>query len=87
VAALCGNLNPYARMARAADGGPVSAGACVASRFWAKLVLDSLGGKTMFQFQDLFQWDRFIAPDCTDTAKRPDFVGLLEGRVLILRGN
>jgi small-conductance mechanosensitive channel len=67
VAALCGNLNPYARMAHAADGGPVSAGACVASRFWAKLVLDSLGGKTMFQFQDLFQWDRFITPTIIKT--------------------
>jgi Domain of unknown function (DUF4282) len=66
VAALCSNLNPYARMARV-SAVPVSAGACVASRFWAKLVLDSLGGKTMFQFQDLFQWDRFITPTIIKT--------------------
>jgi hypothetical protein len=33
----------------------------------------------MFEFSDLFQWDRFITPDCTDTAKRPDFIGPLEG--------
>jgi hypothetical protein len=86
VAALCSNLNPYARMARA-SAVPVPAGACVASRFWAKLVLDSLGGRTMFEFQDLFQWDRFITPDCTDTAKRPDFIGPLEWCGLMLRGN
>jgi hypothetical protein len=32
----------------------------------------------MFDFQDLFQWDRFITPDCTDTAKRADFIGPLD---------
>jgi hypothetical protein len=43
VAALCGNLNPYARMACAPDN-PLAVGrVCVAGRFWAKLVLDSLG--------------------------------------------
>jgi hypothetical protein len=40
----------------------------------------------MFDLQDLFQWDRFITPDCTDTAKRPDFIGPLEG-CLTLGGN
>src|SRR5262245_32854976 len=54
-------------MACAPDGPPVSAGACVPSRVWAKLVLDSLGGKKMFEFQDLFQWDRFITPTIIKT--------------------
>jgi hypothetical protein len=33
----------------------------------------------MFDFQDLFQWDRFITPDFTDTTKRPDSIGPLAG--------
>jgi hypothetical protein len=41
----------------------------------------------MFDFQDLFQWDRFITPDCIDTAKRPDFVGTLARRGLMLGGH
>jgi hypothetical protein len=32
----------------------------------------------MFEFRDLFQWDRFITPASTETAKRLDFVGPLE---------
>ena len=31
----------------------------------------------MLEFRDLFQWDRFITPDYTDTAKRP-IIGPLE---------
>jgi hypothetical protein len=37
----------------------------------------------MFEFRDLFQWDRFITPASTETAKRPCFVGPLEGCGLI----
>ena len=36
----------------------------------------------MFEFRDLFQWDRY----CTDTAKRPYFIGPLEGFSLIVGG-
>jgi hypothetical protein len=32
----------------------------------------------MFEFRDLFQWDRFIMPASTATGKRPHFVGPLE---------
>jgi hypothetical protein len=32
----------------------------------------------MFEFRDLFQWDRFITPASTATGKRPHFVGPLE---------
>jgi hypothetical protein len=31
----------------------------------------------MFEFRDLFQWDRFISPASTATGKRPYFVGPL----------
>jgi hypothetical protein len=51
VAALCGNLNTCARKARATDG----------AHFLAA------GGTTMFEFQDLFQWDRFITPTIIKT--------------------
>jgi hypothetical protein len=40
----------------------------------------------MFEFRDLFQWDRFITPDCTDTEKRPDFIGPLEIIRSLIRG-
>src|SRR6185437_6033869 len=40
---------------------------CVASRIWARLAPDSPWGKTMFDFQDLFQWDRFITPTIIKT--------------------
>jgi hypothetical protein len=32
----------------------------------------------MFDFQDLFQWDRFIAPASTETTKRFNLFGPLE---------
>jgi hypothetical protein len=67
VAALCGNLNPLACMARPLPGSISGAEGCVASRIWATLASDSLGGKTMFDFQDLFQWDRFITPTIIKT--------------------
>jgi hypothetical protein len=51
VAALYGNLNTCARKARATDG----------AHFL------SAGGTTMFEFQDLFQWDRFITPTIIKT--------------------
>jgi predicted membrane metal-binding protein len=51
VAALCGNLNTCARKARATDG----------------VHFLSAGGTTMFEFQDLFQWDRFITPTIIKT--------------------
>jgi hypothetical protein len=37
----------------------------------------------MFDFQDLFQWDRFITPSRTDTAERPDLAGPVEGGSLM----
>lgn len=40
---------------------------CVVSPIWAKIGFDSLGGNTMFDFQDLFQWDRFITPTIIKT--------------------
>src|SRR5205823_9109714 len=49
VAALCSNLNPGARMARATYGAHICR------------------GTTMFEFQDLFQWDRFITPTIIKT--------------------
>src|SRR5271167_1242943 len=51
VAALCGNLNPCACMARATHVTHIL----------------SAGGRTMFEFQDLFQWDRFITPTIIKT--------------------
>ena len=33
----------------------------------------------MFEFRDLFQWDGFITPASTETAKRHHLVGPLEG--------
>jgi hypothetical protein len=41
-------------------------------------LFDSPGERPMFEFRDLFQWDRFITPSSTATGKRPDFVGPLE---------
>jgi hypothetical protein len=37
----------------------------------------------MFDFQDLFQWDRFHGPDATVPRKRLDFLGQMEGRRLV----
>ena len=67
VAALCGNLNPCARMARAPVW-PAASGRGLCRQ-------PDLGdtsrlirwGKTMFDFQDLFQWDRFITPTIIKT--------------------
>ena len=39
----------------------------------------------MFDFQDLFQWDRFISPDRTDTRKRSDILRDLDGSSLMGR--
>jgi hypothetical protein len=39
----------------------------------------------MLDFQDLFQWDRFISPDGTDTRNEQGksyFLGSMEGRSL-----
>jgi small-conductance mechanosensitive channel len=67
VAALCGNLNPYARMARA----PVCPARLQAGPVWAAVFGRNSRlirwGKTMFDFQDLFQWDRFITPTIIKT--------------------
>lgn len=64
MAALCGNLNPPVRMARATFG--ESAGPAA----WS--ILRGRGarfarGKEMFSFSDLFQWDRFITPTIIKT--------------------
>jgi small-conductance mechanosensitive channel len=67
VAALCGNHNLFARMARPIL--PVSAslaGALSTAGFGRNLRLIRWG-KTMFDFQDLFQWDRFITPTIIKT--------------------
>ena len=64
MAALCGNLNPPARMARATFGESGQTSLLVgltlpAARFaW---------GREMFSFSDLFQWDRFITPTIIKT--------------------
>lgn len=63
MAALCGNLNPPARMARATFGESGRNGLLVrltrpAARF---------ARGEMFSFSDLFQWDRFITPTIIKT--------------------
>jgi hypothetical protein len=64
VAALCGNLNPPARMARATFG--------ESGRTCLIVGLTQPGapfarGREMFSFSDLFQWDRFITPTIIKT--------------------
>jgi hypothetical protein len=79
VAALCGNLNPSACM-----------GPCADCRIWTKLVADSLRegdasfsryrkGAVMFEYRDLFKWDRFITP----TLIKP-FFGVMIGFVVLI---
>jgi hypothetical protein len=67
VAALYGNLNPFARMARAPPPGLLSwPGPVSPAGFGRHFAPDSLG-EDMFDFQDLFQWDRFITPTIIKT--------------------
>jgi predicted membrane metal-binding protein len=63
VAALCGNLNPPARMARATYG----VSALVLSRINRQAEARFALGRAMFSFSDLFQWDRFITPTIIKT--------------------
>ena len=72
MAALCGNLNPSARMAS-------TPGACAGGRIWTKLEADSLGETVMFEYRDLFRWDRFITP----TLIKP-FFGVMIGFVVLM---
>jgi hypothetical protein len=37
----------------------------------------------MFEFRDLFQWDRFINPASTDIRTNPDFLGAAQDCRLI----
>jgi ABC-type sugar transport system permease subunit len=71
VAALCGNLNPFARMARTLPLRRMRAGSVSPAGFGRDLLGQDLRlirrGKTMFNFQDLFQWDRFITPTIIKT--------------------
>jgi hypothetical protein len=70
------------------------AGACADVRIWTKLVADSLGegdarfsryrkwkrkGAVMFEYRDLFRWDRFITP----TLIKP-FFGVMIGFVVLV---
>jgi len=68
VASLCGNLNPFARMARtpASPDRYPDQGLCRQPDLGETLRLIRWG-KTMFDFQDLFQWDRFITPTIIKT--------------------
>jgi small-conductance mechanosensitive channel len=66
VAALCGNLNPFARMARLCPDRYLGPGAVSPAGFGRNSRLIRWG-KTMFDFQDLFQWDRFITPTIIKT--------------------
>src|SRR5580692_366455 len=66
VAALCGNHNLFARMARPIRRHWHSVGALSTAGFGRDLRLIRWG-KTMFDFQDLFQWDRFITPTIIKT--------------------
>jgi hypothetical protein len=72
VAALCGNLNPFARMARV-PAGSVSGprGLCRQPDLGDTLHVIRWG-KTMFDFQDLFQWDRFNGPASTEIGRKPE---------------
>ena len=63
MAALCGNLNPPARMARATFG--ESGQTCLIVRLTQPAA--RFRGREMFSFSDLFQWDRFITPTIIKT--------------------
>jgi hypothetical protein len=69
VAVIYGNLNPPARMARPSscprrhsEPGPAAI-----SQVRTPLLLDLPGERPMFEFRDLFQWDRFITPTIIKT--------------------
>lgn len=64
MAALSGNLNPPARMARATFD--ESGQTCLESVDAAGGAICP-GGREMFSFSDLFQWDRFITPTIIKT--------------------
>jgi small-conductance mechanosensitive channel len=66
VAALCSNHNPLARMARLICRPAALKGALSTAVFGRNSRLIRWG-KTMFDFQDLFQWDRFITPTIIKT--------------------
>jgi hypothetical protein len=81
VAVICGNLNPPTRMARARrantaavvlvsglPGTPFGARPCAfRSQVGRESIFDLPGEAPMFDFQDLFQWDRFITPTIIKT--------------------
>ena len=91
VAVIYGNLNRLVHMLRTLRTSTVAAvpvsGTCPGRHselgpvqpVWTLFIL-TLGELPMFEFRDLFQWDRFITPDSSETAKRASFVGSLEGR-------
>jgi hypothetical protein len=67
VAALCGNHNLFARMlALSCRYRHLGRGALSTAGFGRNSRLIRWG-KTMFDFQDLFQWDRFITPTIIKT--------------------
>jgi hypothetical protein len=66
VAALCSNHNPLARMA-CPPAGPASRGGALSTAGFGRNSRLIRWGKTMFDFQDLFQWDRFITPTIIKT--------------------
>jgi hypothetical protein len=67
VAALCGNLNPLARMACPFARMDYPAPGAVSPARSGRNSRLIRWGKTMFDFQDLFQWDRFITPTIIKT--------------------
>ena len=73
VAVISGNLNPTMRMAHARPDSGRSGLVRRVFRGYASgqirrnTIFDQSGGRPMFDFQDLFQWDRFITPTIIKT--------------------
>src|SRR3990170_4711181 len=80
VAVICGNLTPPIRMTRASQANtalgrvPGLPGAIFGARppcaVFGQVVTDirrAGGERSMFEFRDLFQWDRFITPTIIKT--------------------
>lgn len=64
MAALCGNLNPPVRMARATFGESGQTSLIVGL---TRAAAQFAPGREMFSFSYLFQWDRFITPTIIKT--------------------
>jgi hypothetical protein len=73
VAVISGNLNPTIRMTPAHADSPSGPGLVrngvsgLGQPLPPTTIFDQSGGRPMFDFQDLFQWDRFITPTIIKT--------------------